>query len=161
VPITVAARYKAWTVFVRSNTVIVCSNPTQGTDVYVRLFCVCVVLCVGIGLATGWSLIQGVLTTVYRITKLKKRPGPNKRLLSHWWMNESVFLCWLLWSNCEYAKRILLTFTSATNLCRSWPALWGFVTVNFSVVALLAPLQPRPHRQPRESATTLHLAPTL
>jgi hypothetical protein len=53
--ITVAARSKAWTVFVRSNTGIVGSNPTQGTDVYVRLFSVCVVPCVGSGLATGWS----------------------------------------------------------------------------------------------------------
>jgi hypothetical protein len=30
----------------------------------VRLFCVCVVVCVDRGLATGWSLFQGVLPTV-------------------------------------------------------------------------------------------------
>jgi hypothetical protein len=48
-PITVAARY----VFVRSNTGIVGSNPTRGMDVCMRLFCVCVVLCVSSGLATG------------------------------------------------------------------------------------------------------------
>jgi hypothetical protein len=36
------------TVFARWNAVIVGSNPTQGMDV-----CVCVVLCVGSGLATG------------------------------------------------------------------------------------------------------------
>jgi hypothetical protein len=47
----VVARSKAWTVFVRPNTGIVCSNPTPGIDVYVRLFYVCVVLCVGSGLA--------------------------------------------------------------------------------------------------------------
>jgi hypothetical protein len=52
-PITVAARSKAWTVFARSNAGNVGSNPTQGMDVCVRLFCVCVVLCVGSGLATG------------------------------------------------------------------------------------------------------------
>jgi hypothetical protein len=34
----------------RSEAGIVGSNPTQGTDVCVRLFCVCVVLCVGSGL---------------------------------------------------------------------------------------------------------------
>jgi hypothetical protein len=34
-------------------------------DVYVRLFCVCVVVCVGRGLATGWSLVQGS----YRLCK--------------------------------------------------------------------------------------------
>jgi hypothetical protein len=45
---------------------------------YVLSFCVCVVLCVGSSHATGWSLIQGAQLTVYRITKLKKRPGPNE-----------------------------------------------------------------------------------
>jgi hypothetical protein len=34
-------------------------------DVCVCLFCVCVDLCVGSGLATGWSPIQGVLPTMY------------------------------------------------------------------------------------------------
>jgi hypothetical protein len=52
-PITVAALSKARTVFARSNTGFVGSNHTRGMDVYVRLFCVCVVLCVGSGLATG------------------------------------------------------------------------------------------------------------
>jgi hypothetical protein len=46
----------------------------------VHLFCVCVVLCVGRGLATGLSPVQGVLPTVYRIKKLKKRPRFNKGL---------------------------------------------------------------------------------
>jgi hypothetical protein len=32
---------------------IVGSKPTRGMDVRVRLFCVCVVLCVGSSLATG------------------------------------------------------------------------------------------------------------
>jgi hypothetical protein len=45
-PITLTARSKAWTVFARSKTGIVCSNPTNGMDVCVRLFCVCIVLCV-------------------------------------------------------------------------------------------------------------------
>jgi hypothetical protein len=44
-PITVAARSKAWNIFARSNTGIVVSNPAQGMDVCLRLFCVCVVLC--------------------------------------------------------------------------------------------------------------------
>jgi hypothetical protein len=51
--ITVAARSKARTVFDGSNTGIVSSNPTQGMDVCVRLFYICVVLGVGSGLATG------------------------------------------------------------------------------------------------------------
>jgi hypothetical protein len=40
-PITVAARSKALTAFVRSNTGIVSPIPTWGMDVCVRLFCVC------------------------------------------------------------------------------------------------------------------------
>jgi hypothetical protein len=52
-PITVAMLSKALNVFARSNAGIVCSNPTQGMDVCVRLFCVCVVLCAGSGVATG------------------------------------------------------------------------------------------------------------
>jgi hypothetical protein len=52
-PITVAAPSKALTVFDHSNDAIVGSNPTQGMDVCVRLFCVCVGLRVGSGLATG------------------------------------------------------------------------------------------------------------
>jgi hypothetical protein len=47
-PITVAGD-----VIAHSNTGIISSNPAQGMDVYVRLFCVCVVLCVGSSLATG------------------------------------------------------------------------------------------------------------
>jgi hypothetical protein len=41
------------TVFARLNAVIVGSNPIQGMDICMRLFCVCVVLLVGTGLATG------------------------------------------------------------------------------------------------------------
>jgi hypothetical protein len=44
------------------DTGIVGSNPAQGIDV---CLCFCVVLsCVGIGLATGWSLVHVVLTNV-------------------------------------------------------------------------------------------------
>jgi hypothetical protein len=76
-PITVAARPKAWTVFASSNTGIVGSNPIRDMDVCVRLCCVCV-LCVGSGLVTDWSPVQGLLPTAYRIKKLKRRPRPNK-----------------------------------------------------------------------------------
>jgi hypothetical protein len=78
--ITVAPRSKAWTVFARWNTGVVGLKPTRGMDVCVRLFCVCVVLCVGTDLATSWSPVQGVLPTVQRIKKLKKRPRSNKEL---------------------------------------------------------------------------------
>jgi hypothetical protein len=57
-------RSKAWTVFARSNVGIVDSNPTQGMDVCVCVYTVCVVLCVGSGIATGSSLVQGVLPSM-------------------------------------------------------------------------------------------------
>jgi hypothetical protein len=50
-------------------------NPFE--DMCMRLLCVYVVLCVGSGLATGWSPAEGVLRTVYMIKKLKKRPRPT------------------------------------------------------------------------------------
>jgi hypothetical protein len=76
-PITVALQSKAWTVFASSNAGIVGSNHTQGMDACVFI------LCVGGGLATGWSPVQGVLPTVYRSKKLKKRPRSNKGLQSN------------------------------------------------------------------------------
>jgi hypothetical protein len=45
-----------------SITEIVDSNPTGGMDICVRLFCVCVVLYVGRGFATGCSPVQGALS---------------------------------------------------------------------------------------------------
>jgi hypothetical protein len=80
-PLTLV-RSKAWTVVVCSNTGIVGSNPTWGMNVCAVLFGVCVVLCVRSGLATGWSPVQGVVPTVYRIKKLTKRPR-SKGLQNH------------------------------------------------------------------------------
>jgi hypothetical protein len=58
-----------------SNTGNVGSNPIRGMDVCVGLVCVCVVLCVGTDLATGWSPVKGDLPTVYRIKKLNWKSG--------------------------------------------------------------------------------------
>jgi hypothetical protein len=77
-PITVTAPSKSWTVFARSNTGVVGSNPTQGMDVCVRLFCVYVVLCIGRGLATGLSPVEGDLPFVYRMKKLQSDQGTTK-----------------------------------------------------------------------------------
>jgi hypothetical protein len=84
--ITVAMRSKAWTDFAHSNSTVVGSNHTRGMDVCVRLFCVYVVLCAGSGLATGWSPTRRVLSTVYRIKKLKNGQGPTKgcRTIDGW-----------------------------------------------------------------------------
>jgi hypothetical protein len=46
-------------------------------DVCVRLFCACVVLCVGSGFATGWSPVQGVLPTLYGLRNWKSGQGPQ------------------------------------------------------------------------------------
>jgi hypothetical protein len=80
-PITVTVRSKVRTVFACSNTGIVGSNPTNGMAVCVHLFCVCAVLCAGRGLAPGWSPVQGVLPTVWKVKRLKKKESrPNKGL---------------------------------------------------------------------------------
>jgi hypothetical protein len=52
VPVAVAERSEACTVFARSEAGIVDSNTTQGIDVWCvnAFFCVCVVLCLGRGL---------------------------------------------------------------------------------------------------------------
>jgi hypothetical protein len=64
-PVTLTALSTASTVFARSDAGIKGSNPTQDLDVWcVCLFCVCVVLCLGSSLATGWSLVQGVAPSV-------------------------------------------------------------------------------------------------
>jgi hypothetical protein len=44
----------------------------------VGVYSVCAVLCVGSGLATGWSPVQGVLLTVYRLREWKKRPRSTR-----------------------------------------------------------------------------------
>jgi hypothetical protein len=55
------------------------NNPQENMGVSVCVYSVCVVVCVGSGLAMGWSLVRGVLPIVYRIKKLKNRPRPNKK----------------------------------------------------------------------------------
>jgi hypothetical protein len=72
-----AARSNSWTIFTLSNTVIVGLNPTGGMNVCVHVFCVCVVLYVGSGLAMGWSLVRGVVRTMYGLRNWKKLPGPQ------------------------------------------------------------------------------------
>jgi hypothetical protein len=48
-------------------------------DAWMSVYILLVLSCVGIGLVTGWSPVQGVLPTVYRIKKLKKQPRPGKK----------------------------------------------------------------------------------
>jgi hypothetical protein len=73
----VAARSKARIVFAHTNNGIVGSNPTRGMDVCEHLFCLCVFPCVGSGLATVWSPVQGVLLTVYKLRDWKRGQDPQ------------------------------------------------------------------------------------
>jgi hypothetical protein len=112
----------------------------------VSLFYVYVVLCVSRDLATGWSPVQGVLPSVYRIKKLKKQPRPNKVLQSHNNNNNNntfttilskwhdcergVYFQWnvgmLLWRLGGYAPRII------TNKMGSTSDDWIFITVSYT-----------------------------
>jgi hypothetical protein len=74
-PITVAARSKAW----------MGSNPTRGMNVCIMcVYSVCVALCVGRGLATGWSPVQGVLPTVNKDKETEKADKVQQRDVEPW-----------------------------------------------------------------------------
>jgi hypothetical protein len=66
--------------FARSNTGIGGSNPSQGMDVCVRLFCVCVVLYVGSDLATGWSPSKEPYRLCVGLRNWKSGHGPTRGL---------------------------------------------------------------------------------
>jgi hypothetical protein len=74
----VAAQPKAWTVFARSNAGIVGSNTPRGMDICVSLFCVCVVLCIGRGLVTGWSPSKEAYRLCIRSRNCKRGQDPTK-----------------------------------------------------------------------------------
>jgi hypothetical protein len=62
----------------------------------VRLFCVYAVLCVSSGLATGWSLVQGVLPSMQkRLRNCRRGQGPTKgcEVIDEW--NELNDACYL------------------------------------------------------------------
>jgi hypothetical protein len=126
-PITVAARCKAWTILARSNAGIVGSNPTQGMDVCVRLLCVCV-LYVDSGLATGWSPSKESYRLCIGLKNWKSGQGPKgcraierereregkKRRV--WFMNSQYnFLC-LSVISFALGRNILLSNLFSNNL---------------------------------------------
>jgi hypothetical protein len=59
------------------------SHSRYGCFYCVRLFCVCVVLCVGRGLGRADLLSKESFRLCIWFRKLKKRPRPNKELYSH------------------------------------------------------------------------------
>jgi hypothetical protein len=90
----------------------------------VGLFCVCVVLCVGSGPATGWSPVQGVLPTVYRIKKLKKRRRSNKkdcRTIDTWGYGIRVACTEM----CDLRLLHVLPGSCLVS-CGSWTLRWNF-----------------------------------
>jgi hypothetical protein len=93
-PITVITRSKAWTDFARSNAEIVGSNPTQGMDVCVRLFCVCVVLCVGRGLARGDPPSKESYRLCIGSRNWKRGQGPTKGY-------RAIIICLWQWCQCR------------------------------------------------------------
>jgi hypothetical protein len=60
-PVPVAVPSKEHMILDHLNTRIVGSNPARGVNVCPVFFCVCVVFCESRGLATGRSLVQGIL----------------------------------------------------------------------------------------------------
>jgi hypothetical protein len=76
-PVSIAEWSEASTAFGRSNVEIVGSNPARSMDVCLFL---CVVLsCVGRGLASGRSPVQGVLPIVYRFTSKNPSTPQDKK----------------------------------------------------------------------------------
>jgi hypothetical protein len=69
--ITVATRSEARSVFSRLNAGVLGTNPTRGINTCVNVFCVYDVLCIDNGVATDRSIVQGVLLTMHKFTRLK------------------------------------------------------------------------------------------
>jgi hypothetical protein len=77
-PVTVAARSEAWTVFARSNAGVVGSNPSLSMDACMLLFSVRVFLYVGRGLVTGWSPTKESCRLCLCLGNWKSSQGPPK-----------------------------------------------------------------------------------
>jgi hypothetical protein len=105
------------------------SNPTQGMDVCVRLFCVYVVLFVGSGLAKGWFPAQGDLPTVYRIKKLKSCQGPKGcRAIERERERIDILGCRLnIWHTDRYhgVSGLLFIINKRLTFSKSGPNVWS------------------------------------
>jgi hypothetical protein len=64
-------------------------------------FCVCAVVCLGRGLATSWSLVQGVLPPVNRSGNRNSGQGPQGQY--HAW-NVGLLLIWKTFFSCDGAR---------------------------------------------------------
>jgi hypothetical protein len=71
----------------------VSSIPTRGMDICVILFCVYVVLCVGSGLETGWSLVRVVCSLCKKDYETEEEARAQQSAVDEWmidWMNFNV-----------------------------------------------------------------------
>jgi hypothetical protein len=138
----VVAWSKAWTVLARSNNGVMGSNPNQGTDICVRLFCVCVVLCVGTALRresyrlciglSKWKSSQGP-----KGCRAMKRERERYELLD-WFLFCSVFDV-VLQGVIAYIAEKLTAFQMATKLS----TLYG--TRNFIPLSISLTQDPTPY----------------
>jgi hypothetical protein len=117
-PITVAMRSKAWTVFIRSNTGILGSNPTWGMDVCMHLFCVCAVLYVQVAALRRADLpSEESYRLCKKIKKLKSGQGPTKgcRAIDKLckWLIICLFTIYSIY-NSSTTKQIFIILLSAT-----------------------------------------------
>jgi hypothetical protein len=113
----------------------------------VRLFCVCVVLCVGSSLATGCTPVQEALPMVYRKNKVKKQPSSNKTNCKA--IDREIYLYWTVsfasfvdMKHCEYQRQNIhdvirkCSIRPSTNRSTSFPiritfTLFAFTSINY------------------------------
>jgi hypothetical protein len=119
-------------------------NPLKAW-MYMRLFCVCVVLCLGSGLETGWSLVQGVHPSVKNdyetegeslapngleeplkkricICKLETSCSSTVRLLS--WLRLAMLVAHSLQANAGviFSNRAWPHASTSSSTCHCWSA---------------------------------------
>jgi hypothetical protein len=98
------------------------------------LFCVYVVLCVGSGLATGRSPVQGILPTVYRLRNWKSGQGPTNdyRAIERW--KDSVVWSELTWRCTSFFFVCLPSIWLTFYLTAIWDSVIHQVSLRFHFI---------------------------
>jgi hypothetical protein len=114
-----AARSKAWTLFVSTSTETVGSIPILSMEVCVRLFCLYVVVCVGVGLATSWSPYKEPYHCIRKLKVSKAQQDGERELYN---LIQKVGYC--PWRDPRWSPRWIYTeYLQAGD--HSGRALWG------------------------------------